>query len=144
MEPQGYDGTRFLIGFTILNYSLSKVYSLKNKSQALEKFIKFTKWLGTQNFVDKHTVTRLHLDNDSVFTSNNFKHACEENKILQTWAAPYVAQTNCRIEVVWRDSSRMALAYLIQSGLDYKYWPLAYHHSINIRTQHHTAAAPGV
>ena len=44
-----------------------------------------------------------------------------------------MAQTNSRIEVVWRDSSRMALAYLIQSGLDYKYWPLAFHHSVMMR-----------
>ena len=42
VEPRGYDGTRYLIGFTILNYSLSKIFSLKSKDQALEKFIKFT------------------------------------------------------------------------------------------------------
>ena len=27
----------------------------------------------------------------------------------------------------------MALAYLIQSGLDYKYWPLAFNHSVMMR-----------
>ena len=89
MEPRGYDGTRYLIGFTILNYSLSKIFSLKSKDQALEKFVKFINWLDMQNFKDKHTTRRLHLDNDAVFTSSDFKRTCEENKILQTWAAPY-------------------------------------------------------
>eukprot|EP00959_Pyramimonas_sp_CCMP1952_P447429 9368709-Pyramimonas_sp.AAC.1 len=41
VEPRGYDGTRYLIGFTILNYSLSTAFSLKSKDQALEKFVKF-------------------------------------------------------------------------------------------------------
>eukprot|EP00976_Prorocentrum_cordatum_P056354 1137064-Prorocentrum_minimum.AAC.1 len=39
VEPRGYDGTRYLIGFTILNYSISKAFSLKSKDQALEKFV---------------------------------------------------------------------------------------------------------
>jgi len=133
VEPAGYDGTRYLIGFAVLNYSFVKLYSLKSKDQSLEKLNKFIAWLGTHPFKDTHTSTQLHLDNDSVFTSDEFKRTCEKNKILLTWAAPYVAQTNCRIEVVWRDSTRMALAYLIQSSLQYHYWPLAYHHAVNIR-----------
>ena len=67
VEPRGYDGTRYLIGFTILNYSLSKTFSLKSKDQALEKFIKFINWLDMQDFKDKHTTRRLHLDNDNNF-----------------------------------------------------------------------------
>eukprot|EP00959_Pyramimonas_sp_CCMP1952_P123956 2591502-Pyramimonas_sp.AAC.1 len=66
VEPRGCDGTRYLIGFTIFNYSLSKVFSLKSKGQALlEKFVKFINWLDMQNFKDKHTTRRLHLDNDT-------------------------------------------------------------------------------
>ena len=42
MEPRGYDGTRYLIGFTK----------------------EFINWLDMQDFKDKHTTRRLHLDND--------------------------------------------------------------------------------
>ena len=133
VEPRGYDGTRYLMGFHILNFSFSTAFSIPTKDQALVKIEKFIRWLKMQPFVKKFTSMRLHLDNDTVFTSDAFKKICEENHIMLTWAAPYVAQTNSRIEVVWRDSSRMALAYLIQSGLDYKYWPLAFHHAIMIR-----------
>ena len=42
VEPRGYDGTRYLIGFTK----------------------EFINWLDMQDFKDKHTTRRLHLDND--------------------------------------------------------------------------------
>jgi hypothetical protein len=43
VEPRGYDGTRYLIGFTK----------------------EFINWLDMQDFKDKHTTRRLHLDNDT-------------------------------------------------------------------------------
>ena len=45
VEPRGYDGTRYLIGFTK----------------------EFINWLDMQDFKDKHTTRRLHLDNDTDF-----------------------------------------------------------------------------
>ena len=43
VEPRGYDGTRYLIGFTK----------------------EFINWLDMQDFKDQHTTRRLHLDNDT-------------------------------------------------------------------------------
>ena len=43
VEPRGYDGTRYLIGFTK----------------------EFINWLDMQDFKDKHTTRMLHLDNDT-------------------------------------------------------------------------------
>ena len=108
VEPRGYDGTRYLMGFHNLNFSITTAFSIQTKDQALVKIVKFVNCLDMQPFVKKFTSRRLHLDNDTVFTSDAFKKICEENHIQLTWAAPYVAQTNSRIEVVWRDSSRMA------------------------------------
>ena len=135
VEPVAYDGTRYLLGFTVLNNAYTQLYSLKTKDESLTMLYRFIKWLRLHPFKDKFTTRRLHLDNDAVFTSKDFDHVCTENDILTTFAAPYVAQTNSRIEVVWRDHTRMALAFLLQSGIDYKYWPLAYHHSCYIRNR---------
>jgi hypothetical protein len=100
--------------------------------QAKEKLHNMLTWLRLHPFVDKHTTTRLHLDNDSVFRDQEFQHTCEAASVLLTWAAPYIPQTNSRIEVVWRDTTRMSHSFLIQSGLPYVYWPLAFHHAVLI------------
>ena len=108
---------------------------MKTKDQTLSKFINFLEELQKHFGISIFKGMQLHVDNDSCYIFGQFKTFADAKGIILDRSDKYVAQTNSRAEVVWRDTVRVSNSILLQYGLDTKFWPLSLLHANWLRNR---------
>jgi hypothetical protein len=96
-------------------------------ADALDCFVDFLAWVRSLGYNPECAV--LKSDVHSVYLSGAFTEVCRQQRIRQVTSAPYVHEQNGFAEGFVRIMDDMVRPMLSMSGLDRKYWPLAYKHA---------------
>ena len=90
MNVPSIDGSRYIITFTDDYSRYLTVELMKNKSDALNCFIKFK---ATAENLHNKSIKQVHADRGSEFLANDWKF-CEDNGIICTYAPRKTPQLN--------------------------------------------------
>lgn len=119
MSTASLGGARYYVSF-IDDYSrMLFVYPIRDKSQALAKFIEF------RNFVEKQTgsaIKILRTDNGGEFCNNAFDEKLRQYGILHQKTAPYTPEQNGVAERFNRTIVEKSRCMLIDANLSKRFW----------------------
>ncbi|MHB1946432.1 MAG: reverse transcriptase domain-containing protein, partial [Metallibacterium sp.] len=112
--PSAIEGHSYAMNFIDDASKLVKVYTMKNKSEALSKFKQF--------IVDYGKPALLRTDNGGEYTSEEFKKFCLENRIRRETTIPRTPEQNGRSERYWRTLFEMTRALMETAKLGKEWW----------------------
>ena len=119
-------GKRWTLGFVHAKTRTAKVYAMRTKAEALRYTEVYIKWFLRRHKLKRlSTLITLHSDNDSVFTSGEYRAMCRSNDVQQRFTPPYIHRHNGVIENFWRTLMSRAKCMLHYSGQPYNLWPFA-------------------
>jgi hypothetical protein len=91
-----------------------------------------------------HTVRRLRVDSDTVFSGIAFRKLLDEFSIAVEITAPYAHWQHGRIERQWGTLVSIAQSMIRQAALPKSYWALAMADAVHVRNRLHSSGAGGV
>ena len=91
-----------------------------------------------------HTVSRLRIDNDSVFLSKDFTKVCEAESIAVERTVPYAHWQLGRIERQWRTLADGAKILLLLADLPNRFWGHAFLAMVYIRNRCWSSGSEGI
>lgn len=112
-------GKRFYITFIDDFSRYTKVYLLRNKDEAMEKFLIFKAMVENQT---GKKIKRLRSDRGGEYESNPFNEYCEEQGIIHEITPPYSLESNGVAERKNRTLKEMMNAMLVSSGAPNNLW----------------------
>jgi transposase InsO family protein len=119
MPTESIGGIRYFIIFIDDYTRYCKVYFMKNKSEAFDKFKEFE--LYTTNEYDNSLGT-LRSDNGGEYLSQEFESYLQSKEINHELSAPYSPAQNGIAEILNRTLTESARAMMSQAGLSEHYW----------------------
>ena len=135
INPSSTLGYRYVLGFICSATGYAFIYFLKRKSESFKCFCSLVKFLLSHKDLpvkfDPALLTLIS-DNAREFTSGEMKEYCELLKIKHELTSPYAHHQALFIERLWRTLADASRTMLATSGIDYKYWPLAFRHAVHV------------
>jgi transposase InsO family protein len=119
VNPQSYDGKRFVLSFIDDNTHFTVVYLLKSKSEVSQCFKKYEA-MATAHFGLK--ISRFRCDNGGEYISSELKEMFEEKGIQFEFTIHYTPQQNGVAERMNRTIVEKARCMLLESGLKKGFW----------------------
>ena len=95
-----------------------RVYTMKHKSEALDKFKLYRADVRNMN----KEIKCLRSDNGGEYIKNRFNKFCKNNGIRREWTIPHTPQQNRIAERAWRSFFEMTRAMLKENNLEDKWW----------------------
>lgn len=138
--PSAVHGHFYVINFVDDYSQHTKIYMMKNKSEALNKFKQYIADVGppqtlsagitTNNqhenkAIPNSKVKSLRSDNGGEYTSKLFERFCSENQIKREFTIARTPEQNGVAERTWRTLFDMARTMLKEANLDQKWWARA-------------------
>jgi transposase InsO family protein len=120
ITPTGYDGARYYVTFTDDYTRLTRVFTLKEKSQLMSKLKEFYAWCFAQRGVK---IKRIRSDNGTEFKNGPLKQWMVEVGIQWEPTVTYSPEQNGSAERNQRTLNERARAMIADSGLDKTLWP---------------------
>jgi hypothetical protein len=117
--PTANGGELYVINFVDDFSRHTKVYLMKRKSQALEKFKEYIADVGRPNII---CVKSLRSDNGGEYKSEEFNKFCREYGIKRELTIPNTPEQNGVAERNWRTLFEMTRGMLKTANLDNKWW----------------------
>lgn len=131
-------GNRYLVVFACEVTRWTAVYFCRKKSQVVDRFRDFLRWVALHDF----KVSRLTTDGGGEFTGgentvnkSEFERVCVENKIIQRFSAANTQAQNGISERLMRTLVDSAASMLHEAALDHRFWSLAVKHACWIRNR---------
>lgn len=139
-----YDGMKYFVTF-IDDYSrASMVYCMRHKSDVLEKFKVYSAMAEAQHSCKIlkicFKIARLKCDNGGEYISNEFREFCKIKGIQVEYTVSYNPEMNGIAERLNRTLKEKALAMLLASGVERKFWTEAVSTANYIRNRCPTSA----
>ncbi|MGH2612511.1 MAG: DDE-type integrase/transposase/recombinase, partial [Rhabdochlamydiaceae bacterium] len=97
----------------------TKVYTMKKKSDTLEKFKSYIQEVGTPNTVE---VRGLRTDNGGEFIGEVFEKFCQDKSIRRELTVPRTPEQNAIAESSLRVLTEMARSMLKNANLGFEWW----------------------
>ncbi|CAL9010602.1 unnamed protein product, partial [Prunus brigantina] len=119
MKTESLSGNRYFLLFTDDYTRMSWVYFIRNKSSALECFMKFKAMTELQS---GFKIKSLRSDRGGEFLSGEFNRFCEESGIQRQLTVAYSPQQNGVAERKNRTVVEMAKSMLHEKGVPYEFW----------------------
>ncbi|CAL9006850.1 unnamed protein product [Prunus brigantina] len=119
MKTESLSGNRYFLLFTDDFTRMSWVYFIRNKSSALECFMKFKAMTELQS---GFKIKSLRSDRGGEFLSGEFNKFCEESGIQRQLTMAYSPQQNGVAERKNRTVVEMAKSMLHEKGVPYEFW----------------------
>ncbi|CAL9022194.1 unnamed protein product [Prunus brigantina] len=119
MKTESLSGNRYFLLFTDDYTRMSWVYFIRNKSSALECFMKFKAMTELQS---GFKIKSLRSDRGGEFLSGEFNRFCEESGIQRQLTMAYSPQQNGVAERKNRTVVEMAKSMLHEKGVPYEFW----------------------
>ena len=117
--PTTHDGCRYFVTF-IDHYShFVAIYLMKNKSEVLEKFKQYMKYVNAKM---ENKIARLRCDNGGEYTSKDFKDFCAKKGIQIEYTIPYNPQQNGVAERLHRTLVEKARCLLFDAKFEKIFW----------------------
>ena len=110
----------------------TRLYLLKNKSEALRAFEQYIILVGNQC---ETTIKRVRMDNGSEFTSNRFENLLANNGILENFIPPGDHAQNGRVERQHLTILNSVRTILIDSKLPQEFWAEAANYVTYVRNR---------
>jgi transposase InsO family protein len=120
ITPTGYDGARYYVTFTDDYTRLTRVFTLKEKSQLMAKLKEFYAWCFAQRGVK---IKRLRSDNGTEFNNGPLRQWMADVGIQWEPTVTYSPEQNGLAERSQRTLTEKARAMIADSGLDKTLWP---------------------
>ena len=118
-KTQTKSGFKHFVSFQDDATDYSRIYLLKTKDEAFDKFVDFCNFVKTQH---NHIVKKLRADGAGEYTSLRIKKFMREHGIISELSPPHTPQLNGKAERYNRSIVEMARALLARSGLKSQYW----------------------
>ena len=125
--PTSKDGNRYIIHFTCIRSGYTFMYFMATRDQAAFYFLQFL--LEARSYRLNVDVLVVKTDNGGEYISPAFKKVMDDNKVRHIYMSAWLHEENARAEIIFRNRSNMARAFLLTSGLENEYWPLMYRHA---------------
>ncbi|CAL9013344.1 unnamed protein product [Prunus brigantina] len=119
MKTESLSGNRYFLLFTDDYTRMSWVYFIRNKSSALECFMKFKAMTELQS---GFKIKSLRSDRGGEFLSGEFNRFCEESGIQRQLTVAYYPQQNGVAESKNRTIVEMAKSMLHEKAIPYEFW----------------------
>ncbi|CAL2238905.1 unnamed protein product [Prunus armeniaca] len=119
MKTESLSGNRYFLLFTDDYTRMSWVYFIRNKSSALECFMKSKAMTELQS---GFKIKSLRSDRGGEFLSGEFNRFCEESGIQRQLTVAYSPQQNGVAERKNRTVVEMAKSMLHEKGVPYEFW----------------------
>jgi hypothetical protein len=119
MQVESLIRKRYFVTFIDEKSRFVDLYLLRQKCEVCKKFLEFVTLV--ENQTDK-TVKRVHSDNGTEYTSEEFEELCAAKGIVHTTSEPYTPEHNPIAERMNRTLVEMGRSMLHESGLPRKYW----------------------
>ncbi|CAL2229802.1 unnamed protein product [Prunus armeniaca] len=119
MKTESLSGNMYFLLFTDDYTRMSWVYFIRNKSSALECFMKFKAMTELQS---GFKIKSLRSDRGGEFLSGEFNRFCEESGIQRQLTVAYSPQQNGVAERKNRTVVEMAKSMLHEKGVPYEFW----------------------
>ncbi|CAL9020481.1 unnamed protein product [Prunus brigantina] len=119
MKTESLSGNRYFLLFTDDYTRMSWVYFIRNKSSALECFMKFKAMTELQS---GFKIKSLRSDRGGEFLSGEYNRFCEESGIQRQLTVAYSPQQNGVAERKNRIVVEMAKSMLHEKGVPYEFW----------------------
>ena len=138
------EGYRYAVSFIDVATRVILVYFLKTRSSgnvlaalqsAVAKFEKLADY--------EYTVRGLRSDNAKEYASDVVETFCRERGIVREYSVPYAHQQNGIAERFFRTLQEGMHTCLAASGLPFRFWPQAMHHTAMARNQLPSASLSG-
>ena len=110
VELVAFDGTRYIIDFACLKTGYVLSYPMRTKDEPNLKLRLVVKFIISNELRPDAKGVSLYTDNDSIYTGGKLVEDADQFGMRLKKSAQYIPQTNSRIEVVWRDATRMAMS----------------------------------
>lgn len=137
LKQPAYDGSMYFVTFTDDFSRATKVYCIKYKSDACEKFVDY---VAMCEALHGHKIARLRADNGGEYISGEFKRFCKQKGIQIEYTTPYNPEMNSIAERVNRTLEEKARAMIISSEMDRKFWNEAILSAAYIKNRSPTSA----
>jgi hypothetical protein len=131
-------GNRYMVIFTCEVTRWTAVYFCRKKSQVVDRFEDFLKWVKLQGY----RVSLLTTDGGGEYTGgenstnpSKFEKVCEKENIQQRFSAPNTQAQNGISERLMRTLIESAASMLAEAMLDHRWWSLAVKHAVWIRNR---------
>lgn len=125
------EGYIYAIHFTDHYTRFTKVYFMKNKSEALSKFKEYVAYCEQHNI----KVKKIQTDNALEYTSKDFKSFCSVKHIQLRHSGPYMHESNGTAERIWRTITDSAITMLLTAMLPLPFWDKAFAHATYLRNR---------
>jgi hypothetical protein len=119
MQTPSLGGSRYFIQFVDDHSRRSKVYYMKSKSQALERFKEYKVMVENQT---RMKLKILRTDNGGEFISKEFQDYLKRSGIVHQRTVPRTPQQNGVVERYNRTLVEMARCMIHYANLPYKFW----------------------
>ena len=141
MGVDGWDGSKYVLNLVDDASRCCATYLLKNKSDALGRFMDFVRSAERQS---GKKLKIFRSDNGGEFTGRAFKDFLSENGIAHQLSVPRTPQQNGVAERVGRTITTITRAILRDSNLPQLRWPDAMRHATHLynRTPHSSVLLP--
>jgi hypothetical protein len=131
-------GNRYMVIFTCEVTRWTAVYFCRKKSQVVDRFGDFLKWVKLQGY----SVKLLTTDGGGEYTGgenctnpSKFERVCAKENIKQRFSAPHTQAQNGLSERLMRTLVDSAAAMLAEAALDHRWWSLAVKHAVWVRNR---------
>jgi transposase InsO family protein len=141
MGVDGWDGSKYVLNLVDNASRCCATYLLKNKSDALGRFMDFVRSAERQS---GKKLKIFRSDNGGEFTGRAFKDFLSDNGIAHQLSVPRTPQQNGVAERVGRTITTITRAILRDSNLPQLRWPDAMRHATHLynRTPHSSVFIP--
>lgn len=117
--PRTMDGCEYTVNFVDEKSNFTAVFSLKRKSEVLEKFKLFQAQIER---LTRRNIKHLRTDGGGEYCSNNFKQYLDQSGIIHIITAPHTPQDNGCAERKNRTLMEAARTMRLQSNLPQSFW----------------------
>lgn len=119
MSQPAWDGSNYFVTFMDDYSRASKIYCIKYKSEAIDKFREYVAMAETHYGVK---IAKLRVDNGGEYISLEFKDFCKKRGIQVQYITPYNPEMNSTSERLNRTLIEKARTMLLASGLNRIFW----------------------
>eukprot|EP00794_Sanderia_malayensis_P007838 gene7838-biopygen6374 len=137
MTTNSVGGSKYFITFTDDFSRLSKIYFMRSKNEAFEKFKEYAKLV--ENFTGKRIKT-FRSDNGGEYSSSEFLQYCKDHGIKKEVTIPYTPQQNGIAERLNRTLMEKARAMIYHAKLPLSFWAEAVSTANYLRNRSPTSA----